>query len=204
MGFLICIEGIDGAGKRTQAGLLRDYLLAKGRGAVVYAYPDYESRYGKIINEFLSEKAEMEVGEQFLLYLLDKESSKKRIMDDLKSGKVVITDRYFISNIAYQVAGGFDYDAAKRIIELMELPEPDLVFYLSVPIDVSIKRKTEQKGKTDRFEGSGGYLAKVMDVYERLYADGYGAGTWIKIDGTGSREEISTVIAAESAEALTL
>ncbi len=202
-GIFICIEGNDGSGKTTQVGMLRDALWSAGIEAKVYSYPTHDSRYGRIIrDEFLTGKVELSVEEQFLLYLLDMQADKKKISEDLKSGKVVITDRYFISTIAYQSAGKFDYDKAKAVEELMELPRPDAIFYIDIPVLVAFERKMKQKGKTDRFEGARSYLTKVGEVYERLYSDGYGSGRWVKIDGLKSIENIHSIILNEVQELL--
>lgn len=194
-GIFVCIEGNDGSGKTTQVGLLKEALWKKGIDTSVYSYPTHDSRYGRIIrDEFLAGKVELSVEEQFLLYLLDMQADKKRILADLSAGKVVITDRYFISTIAYQSAGKFDYEKAKTVEELMGLPRPDVIFYIDIPVLVAFERKMKQKGKTDRFEGARGYLTKVGEVYEKLYADSYGSRSWIKIDGLKSIGKIHTIV----------
>ncbi len=196
-GVFVCIEGIDGAGKKTQAEMLHKYLSEAGVRSAVYSYPNYGSRYGKILKGFLDGDIEMGVEEQFLLNLIDKEQNRREILKSLNEGMVVITDRYLISNIAYQVAGSFDYDAAKRIIELVKFPEPDVIFYLDVPVSVSTERKTRQKGRIDRFERASEYLVKVRNIYEMLYADEYGSENWIKLDGTQNIANVNSAIISE-------
>jgi len=197
-GIFVCIEGNDGSGKTTQVGLLSKEFERQGLRVSVYSYPTHDSRYGKIIrDEFLSGKTELTVEEQFLLYLLDMQADRKRLMADLDAGKIVITDRYFISTIAYQSAGNFDYEKAKAVEELMGLPRPDVIFYLDVPVAVAFDRKTKQKGKMDRFEGASDYLTKVGEVYERLYSDRYGSKKWVKIDGLKSIDELHKIILEE-------
>ncbi|MCL5008656.1 MAG: dTMP kinase [Candidatus Marsarchaeota archaeon] len=194
-GIFVCIEGNDGSGKTTQVGLLRDSLWKKGIDTSVYSYPTHDSRYGRIIrDEFLTGKAELSVEEQFLLYLLDMQADKKRIISDLEGGKVVITDRYFISTIAYQSAGTFDYEKAKAVEEIMGLPRPDVIFYIDIPVLVAFERKMKQKGKTDRFEGARSYLTKVGGLYERLYDERYGSQKWVKIDGLRTIDKIHETI----------
>lgn len=193
----VCIEGIDGCGKTTQAKLLIDRLKENGNVVSLYSYPTHDSRYGKIIREeFLAGKIEMSVEEQFLLYLLDMQSDKKKILGELSSGNIVMSERYFISTIAYQSAGNFDYEKAKAVEEIMALPRPDIVFYIDLEPEIAFERKKKQKGKTDRFESAKDYMNKVRNVYEKLYAERYGAKTWIRIDGKRSEREISDLIFA--------
>ncbi len=193
----VCIEGIDGCGKTTQAKLLIDRLKENGNVVSLYSYPTHDSRYGKIIREeFLAGKIEMSVEEQFLLYLLDMQSDKKKILGELSSGNMVMSERYFISTIAYQSAGNFDYEKAKAVEEIMALPRPDIVFYIDLEPEIAFERKKKQKGKTDRFESAKDYMNKVRNVYEKLYAERYGAKTWIRIDGKRSEREISDLIFA--------
>ncbi len=163
----------------------------------MYSYPTHDSRYGKIIrDEFLAGKIEMSVEEQFLLYLLDMQSDKKKIISELSSGSIVMSERYFVSTIAYQSAGNFDYEKAKAVEEIMALPRPDLIFYIDLEPEIAFERKKKQKGKTDIFESAQEYMNKVRNVYEKLYSERYGAKTWIRIDGTKSEKEISDLIFA--------
>jgi dTMP kinase len=183
-GLFVCIEGIDGAGKHTQVELLQKSLGELGTKVSLYSYPDYDSLYGKMLRNFLDGKVNISVAEQVMLYLLDMVADLKKIKAELDAGNVVISDRYFLSTIAYQSAGGVDSDKVKGIIDLIELPKPDIVFYIDVPVEESVARKMRQKGKTDKFESAKEYLGKVRTAYEKLNAEKYGAGKWIKINGT--------------------
>ncbi len=190
-GFIICFDGIDGAGKKTQSDLLVKSMNEIGKNVSLHSYPDYESRYGKIIREFLDGKIEMDVNELFLLYLLDMVKDKKTIKEEIARGDIVVMDRYFPTTIAYQCAGGFDYDNARKLEEVMKLPVPSLIVYLDVSVEVSFERKSKQKGhQVDRFEKDKLYLTKVKEMYDRLYEEKYSGAQWIKIDATEKPEDI--------------
>lgn len=179
---LICIEGIDGAGKETQSRMLGKRLTDLGVKSVVYSYPDYKTRYGKIVREFLDKKIEMGAEELFFLHMLDKLKDKEQILHDLEE-KVVILDRYIYSAIAYQTAGGFDYEKAKMIVKASGLPKPSVVLYLDVSVETAMKRKKKQKnGALDRFESLSGYLNSVKGVYDRLFSEHFDSHKWIRID----------------------
>ncbi|MEM0200779.1 MAG: dTMP kinase [Candidatus Micrarchaeaceae archaeon] len=194
-GIFVCIEGIDGSGKTTQANILAKKLTEAGKNISLFSYPTHDSIYGKIIrDDFLAGKIEMSVEEQFLLYLLDMQSDKKKILNALSTGNIVMSERYFISTIAYQSAGNFDYEKAKAVEELMSLPRPDIIFYIDIEPEIAFERKKRQKQKTDRFESAREYINKVRNVYEKLYFERYGGKTWIRIDGTQNEEDISNFI----------
>lgn len=193
-GLLICIEGIDGAGKCTQSDMLKKKLVAEGTDAVIFSYPNYDTAYGKILREFLDKKFELSAVEQFLLYLIDMERDRKEVQSKLASGRCVIMDRYFLSTIAYQSAGGFEFNKAVDIENVVSLPKPNIIFYLDVSVKTAIDRKMKQKGKLDRNEAAGAYLEKVRLAYERMYKEGVGNSKWIKIDGDGSASEIHEFI----------
>lgn len=193
-GILINFEGIDGCGKKTQSKLLEKELRGKRCRVAAYSYPNYGSDYGKIIRAFLDGKISLSIDEQFLLYLLDMIKDKERVKQELKKGYIVIMDRYFLSAIAYQCANHFDYEIAKKMIKLMGLPKPSVVFYLEIPVDVALSRKRKQKGIGDRFEEDILYLKKVKKFYERLIGENFCSTHWIKLDGTNKRELIQDKI----------
>lgn len=108
-GIFIVIEGIDGSGKGTQTELLVERLKKENKEVIVDDYPHYETSFwGKHVGKMLTG----EFGELFnispylavLPYLLDEsDGSKKIIKPALESGKVVISNRYFTSNV-HQIA----------------------------------------------------------------------------------------------------
>ena len=180
---IIDFEGIDGTGKRTQSNLLKSYFQEHGRKVILYSYPDYESKYGKIIKSFLDSQINLNIDEQFLLYLVDMVKDKENIQKLLQKDYILIMDRYFLSSIAYQCANGFDYQKAKKIIELLCLPIPSIIFYLETSIEVAQRRKSNQKGVVDRFESDIEFFQIVIKIYENLIKERYPSPNWIKLDG---------------------
>lgn len=195
-GFMVCVEGIDGAGKHTQVEMLSNALSKKGVVAKVYTYPDYNSDYGKMIDRYLHGHLKLNVDEQILLHLADKVKDNIQVKKDIDSGAVVIMDRYFYSTIAYQCAAGFDYARAKKLVDLMNTNVPSVVFYIDIPIDLVAARKAKQKGYTDRNEGDMKYQRDVKEVYDRMIGEKY-ATTWIKVDGTLKIDDVHAKIMSE-------
>ncbi|MDE1767955.1 MAG: dTMP kinase [Candidatus Micrarchaeota archaeon] len=188
-GVLVCIEGIDGAGKHTQAELLAKALREKGIESKIYTYPDYDSDYGKMIDRYLNGHLKLNVDELILLHLADKVKDGTDIKKQIDKGIVVITDRYYYSTIAYQCAGGFDYERAKDLVDLMNSNAPDVIFYLDIPIEIVADRKSKQKGFIDKNERNTNYQRDVKGVYERMLKEGY-SSKWVKIDGTLPVQEV--------------
>ncbi|MDI9646552.1 MAG: dTMP kinase [Archaeoglobales archaeon] len=157
---LIAIEGIDGAGKTTIANFLAEELRKMGYDVVVFKEPS-NSVYGKKI-KFADKRLSLE--EEMDLFLKDRiEDVKNNIIPALKDGKIVIMDRYYYSNAAYQSARG--RLNALDILKMNEkiAPKPDLVLLLDLDVEVALKR-LESRGKLSVFEDKE-YLRKVRDVF---------------------------------------
>ena len=144
-GKIIVIEGIDGAGKATQTKLLKEALEKEGKKVLTYSYPDYSSVYGERIKAFLYKKIDLKVDELFMDYIIDMVKDRSNIIDAVKEGNYVIIDRFFFSTLAYQSAGGFSYENGKQIIKLLDMPVVDKVFYINVPVDISMQRKENRR-----------------------------------------------------------
>ena len=146
MGMFIVLEGIDGAGKSTQAKMLAKWFENKGYEVVLTKEPT-DTAFGKLIRrlvltggkEGIIDGARISKEAEALLFAADRaEHVKKLIEPSLKAGKVVISDRYFYSSLAYQWARGLDLE---WLINLNDFdPRADLVILLHLPVKESIKR----------------------------------------------------------------
>lgn len=188
-GKLVVFEGIDGSGTETQSKMLLLALKSQGLRAERLEYPDYAGDLGPTIQRFLDKKTELSAQAQFLLYALDMVKDKEKIEDLLSEGKIVVCDRYFTSTIAYQGIRGFSQEKAARFAQDFGLPKPDIVFFLSVTPEESMRRKMGEHGKLDRNEEDKPLLSAVSAAYERMAKDNV-FGRWFVIDGAKSREEI--------------
>jgi thymidylate kinase len=131
--------------------------------------------------------------EQFLLYLLDIAKDKGKVRQKLQNEYVVIMDRYFLSTIAYQCANHFDYEAAKEMIKLINLPVPSIIFYLEIPINVAQRRKNRQKGIGDRFEMDVEFLGKVIKIYGKMMEEHF-PSRWVKLNSKDEPESLNRKI----------
>lgn len=186
MASLIAIEGIDGAGKGTQALRLTEALRDAGRSVELISFPRYaETSFGRKIGEFLNGRfGTLDQVSPFLaalLYAGDRFESKPVLSAALHEHDVVVLDRYVASNIAHQCAKleGPEREELRRWIEHLEfelygLPRPDLtiLFDLSATDAQQLIARKQQRNYTDKAadlqEADAGYLARVREVYLEL------------------------------------
>ena len=106
-GVFVCFEGGEGAGKSTQARLLRERLAADGY-AVLLTFEPGDTAVGKDIRRIVLDPATGHLADrtEALLYAADKaEHVEKVVRPALERGAVVLTDRYLDSSVAYQGTG---------------------------------------------------------------------------------------------------
>lgn len=159
-GILIDIEGADGSGKTEQAKRLFERLQREGHAAAYFDFPQYESsRIGKLIGELLSGKhGDFMAAPAYLSalpYAIDRASGREKLHEALQAGQIIVSNRYTPSNLAHQSAK-LPKDEQPTLVEFIEgveyedlaIPRPDLVFYLSVPTDISsyLIGKKEKRG----------------------------------------------------------
>ncbi|MBO8175400.1 MAG: dTMP kinase [Thermococcus sp.] len=173
MGIFIVLEGIDGAGKSTQARLLAKWFEKRGYNVVLTKEPT-DTAFGKLIRrlvltggrEGIIDGAKISHEAEALLFAADRaEHVKKLIEPSLKAGKVVISDRYFYSSLAYQWARGLDLE---WLINLNKFAiRPDLVILLDLPVKESMKRINGRQLKSE-FDRIAELQKKVRENYLKL------------------------------------
>ncbi len=181
-GKFIVFEGIDGAGTETQSKLLFNYLRRRKKSVVKLLYPDKKGVMGKLIYKYLDKEHHLPTEIQFLLHLADFAKDQLRIKNWLKQGKIVISDRYFTSTLAYQGAKGFSLNKALLAAKIFELLKPDLVIFLKVSPETSIRRKHREKRRLDLHEANKKLLKQVAAFYKKLIKNQVFA-KWKAIDG---------------------
>ncbi|HOO99074.1 MAG TPA: dTMP kinase [Bacteroidales bacterium] len=171
---LIVIEGIDGAGKSTQIGLLRKYFSGLGLVCEHLHFPRTDEPYfGELIARFLrGEFGSLNNVDPWLvamLYAGDRKDAGEQIRNWLNDGRVVLLDRYTYSNIAYQCAKLDDRHSQDLlmnwIIDLefrhFGIPFPDLNIFLDVPISFTSHKLASSRTGSDR-----SYLNGTRDIHE--------------------------------------
>ncbi len=189
MSKFVVFEGIDGAGTEEQSKRLLDFLKDKEILAERIEYPGYHNPIGKLIHEYLHKKFELTPEVQALLYTADMVSDKERIKPLLEQGKYVIADRYFTSTLAYQGFRGVKVDDLLKVAEIFDLQKPDMILFLKVSVETSMKRKMGEKSDLDRNEEDKTFLEKLSVFYDDL-ARRQVFGNWFVLDGEKSKEEV--------------
>lgn len=195
-GKLIIIEGLDGAGGETQSKLLFDYLKKQKKPVEKLTYPDYQGPIGRLIHQFLHKRYDFSPETQFLLYFVDFIKDKEKIGKWLKERKIIISDRYFTSTIAYQCLKGFPLKKALKIADFFDLPRPNLIIYLKVSPKTSLIRKFREKKNLDRHEEDKDFLTRLSKFYGKLIKNQV-FSKWVVVDGEKPIKEVFEEIKKE-------
>jgi dTMP kinase len=161
-GFLVVIEGIDGAGKSTLQRHLAAWCREQGHTVVTSREPT-DGPHGRALRDSakhgrLTPEAELD------LFLADRrEHVATLIAPSLARGAVVMLDRYYFSTAAYQGARGLDPWAIIAANEAFA-PVPDLVLLLDLDPASGHARIGARGGAPDGFEGAA-YLAEVRRIF---------------------------------------
>lgn len=198
-GYIIEIEGGDGAGKKTQTDLLRRRLAEAGWEVLVYSFPDDSTPYGRLIRSALNgEHGDFRHADPYLsaaLYMADRGIWSREIAEARERGAIVILDRGPFSNFAFQGAKIDDRhgrDALQAWCERMEFdqlhfPHPDLVLFLDVPSDIS-EELMGRRGVFDQHEVDEEYQRAVHEEFVHLAH----TSDWAVIDCSGSESVIAS------------
>ncbi len=131
----IVFEGIDGAGKSTQARMLADRLRDDKIPFILTAEPS-DGPTGRLIKSL---KARLDPEEEARLFTEDRRQHVENvILPAIKRRDTVICDRYVYSSVAYQGARGVDPD--RILCENRQFVMPDLIFLLEITVEIALSR----------------------------------------------------------------
>jgi len=186
-GVFICIEGIDASGKSTQARWLVRNLRRRGFDAIYTTEPS-KSEVGSFIRRYiLQRKRRVPAVVEALLFAVDRvDHVESKIEPALESGKIVVSDRYVYSSLAYQGAAGLDVGWIEQI-NRMALP-PDLAIYIDVPPEVVVKRMRRRRSVMETLKNQ----RRVREIYTQLVREGH----LVLIDGNRPASEVTQNILA--------
>ena len=184
-GKLIVIEGSDCSGKETQTKLLVKKLNLIGINSINLSFPMYDSPTGRIVGDaFLGKNGESWFKEgsvnvdpkiACLYYAADRKYNFDIIENYLERGYYVVLDRYVSSNMAHQGAKISDPDERFNLFKwidkleywLLELPKPDITFFLNVPYKYS-KELMKNRENLDNQEKDEEYQINSIKTYLEL------------------------------------
>jgi dTMP kinase len=175
-GRLIVIEGLDGAGTTTQIGLLGRRL--GGSGHVYVTHEPSEGPIGLVIRTALEQRITMSHATIAALFAADRmdhlyhRDGEGGMLAHLARGVHVLTDRYYLSSLAYQ---GITLDW-EWIWDLHEqCIRPDLTLFVDVPVEVCLSRIAARRGGSfDLFENRTSLTAareRYLEAIARLHEE---------------------------------
>jgi dTMP kinase len=149
---IITLEGGEGAGKTTQAALLKEYLEQKGRRVVSLREPGGSPLSESIRGLFLECKMDS-MSELMLLIAARRENIKTIVEPALRDGFTVIIDRFIDSTLVYQgIVGGIGLQKTRGLMEEAGVwLEPDITFLL----DIDPEKASARYVPSDRLEMRG-------------------------------------------------
>jgi dTMP kinase len=149
-GIIIAIEGIDGAGKSTQARRLAEWFVAQGH-EVELSHEPTGGPWGRKLRESAA-TGRLSPQDELDYFLKDRaQHVAELIAPALAAGKVLILDRYYFSSMAYQGSRGFDPAEIRRLNEAIA-PVPDLLLVLDVEVDAGLSRIRARGDTANEFE----------------------------------------------------
>lgn len=185
-GTFIVIEGLDGSGKTTQAKILAR-KLRQSYNAVFTAEPSH-GKIGKFIrNRILYGETRPPVSVEALLFAADRiDHIQNEVQPAIDDGKLVISDRYIYSSLAYQGSMGLDVGWIETINQFAL--KPDLALFIDVEPDVVLQRLKRKKSIMENLETQ----RKVRDIYLRFIQKGE-----LKcVDGDKPKNEVAKEVLA--------
>ena len=189
-GIFLVFEGGEGTGKTTQIEKLKTFLESRGRDVVVTREPG-GTKIGERIRDVLLDPLVTEMGArtEALLYAADRAQHVKEVIrPELEVGKIVISDRYIDSSLAYQ--GMARNLGLEKILEISSWATRDLMPDLVFLLDFDPERGLERAGTTDRIEREGlPFHELVRRAYHQLsqrYPERF-----VIIDGAQAPDEIA-------------
>ena len=191
-GLFVAFEGLDQSGKQTQAERLRDRLQTQGRTVQLLSFPDYSTPIGGEIHRALHAERTYAPDVMQLLYVANRYEWRERIVDAIRAGTVLVSDRYVASSVAYGEAQGLDPEWLVTIQKF--LPQPDLTILLDIPPEVSASRKRSGR---DTYEQDLPLLGRVRQSYLRQALAG-----WIQLEAGRDRELVAADVYAAVAPRL--
>lgn len=172
-GRLIVIEGLDSSGKETQSKLLCEHLEKSGKKVKRIEFPNYKSDSSALVRMYLGGSFGnspdcVNAYAASTFFAADRYATYKTDFEEfLKSGGIVVADRYTTSNMIHQASKLSDKSERNSYLDwlhdfeynLLGLPKPDKVIFLDMPMDIALSLMQARANKIDGTE--------EKDIHER-------------------------------------
>ena len=188
-GKLIAFEGIDGCGKSTQLEMLAGALRGRGIDVVTTREPT-AGEHGQRIRAMAQSGERVDPKQELEWFVLDRREHVASVIEPgLAAGRVVLTDRYYLSSVAYQGARGLD---AKSILadSEAEFPLPDLVVVIEIDPEKGLARVGARGGVAEPVFEEIDFQRRVAEQFAAL-----GCAYLMRVPGDGAPEAVHRRVA---------
>ena len=169
-GRLIALEGLDGCGKSTQLPHLVAFLRDAGHDVVATREPT-DGEWGRKIRAMAQTGDRPAADEELRWFMEDRQQHVQEVIAPaLETGRTVVTDRYFLSSVAYQGARGLDWREILRESEA-RFPLPLRVILFEVTPEVGLARVQSRAGTAEPAFERADYLARVAEIFAAIERD---------------------------------
>lgn len=210
-GLFLTFEGPDGSGKSTQARILADRLRTEGHDVLQSVEPG-GTPIGQQIRRILLDPANHDLvptAELLLMFAARAQNVEQAILPAIHQGKIVISDRFTDSSLAYQGAGrGLGRDL---VLELDRIAchglTPDLTLCIDVDTELGLARALARASgsaaapETRLEEQALAFHQKVREAYHELARTE--SQRFRRIDGSGTPEAVAAAVWQHVAPLLT-
>ena len=185
-GVFIVIDGSDGTGKKTQHQLLLERLEHEGIANHSVDFPRYGEPSAYFVEQYLGGEYgsadEVSPEKSSVFYALDRFAAAAEIRAALAEGKVVVANRFTLSNMGHQGAKLSDKTEREKLYqwidtfehETLGVPRPDMNIILTIPHSVAqanINRRSVSDNRAkDIHEANDDFMRRSIEVYGELSA----------------------------------
>ncbi len=166
-GKLIVFEGVDGCGKSTQVALLAEVLRARGQDVVATKEPT-DGEHGRRIRAMARSGERVAAETELAWFVDDRRQHVAELIDPaLAAGRIVVSDRYFLSSVAYQGARGLDWRDILADSEA-EFPLPDLAIAIEIDPERALERVDARAGTAEPVFEEIAFQRDVAQIFAEL------------------------------------
>lgn len=181
-GALVVLEGIDQAGKETQARALQTALAARGLRCEVRHYPDYETPVGRLIRSLLSGGIASDARTRAMLFAANRWEKDAELRRLCETNALVCVDRYTASNLVYGLSQGLDATWLRGLES--GLLAADLTVLVDLQPAESLRRKATGRDDYERD-------TRLLEAARAHYIQIANRDAWVVVDGAQEPAAVS-------------
>lgn len=201
-GMILAIEGPDGAGKTTLAGLVHKKLNEAGVTAIRHSDPG-GTPLGKSLKGLLHMGGAAKMAEFFMLMAAQADNLEKVLLPALQRGALVVSDRGPLSTDAYQIHGkGLDPVFVKDCLQGLGVYDlPYLHIVLTLPPEVALARSIDRDGDPSYYEKDKAMMDRITARYAHVATKAHYEGWPVtRLNAMRTPEEMANQVIAVLAQ----